>query len=162
MRFRDLNLILLALSIALPATAQEVVYVIRHAEQMLDIEDPPLTEEGQVRAKHWATVFRDAGLDVIITTKKVRTQQTGAAIAEALNVPVEEISRRDVTGLVSRVRLHHSKNAVLVISHTKSIPKLVEAFGHSTNGRIEREDYDNLFVIVPRAENDATVLRLRY
>ena len=147
---------------AVTASAQEVVYVIRHAEQMLDVEDPPLTEEGQIRARHWATVFQDAGLDVVFTSRKARTQQTGAAIADALNVPIEEVSRRDIDGLVNRVRSHYVNSAVLVISHTKTIPRIVEAFGYSKDGTVEMEDYGKIFVIVPQGENDATVLRLRY
>jgi broad specificity phosphatase PhoE len=162
MRYLLLSLILFII-VAIPvAQGQDVVYLIRHAEQELYLEDPPLTYAGHQRAKAWATIFRDADIKVIYTTKKVRTKQTGEAIAQELNVPLEAISRRDVDGLVNRVRKEHAEDAVLVISHTRTVPKLVEAFGYSTNGTIERDDYDNLFVIVPEGESEATVLRLRY
>ena len=162
MRFRLLSVILLIVLFAPLAQAQKVVFLIRHAEQVLDVEDPPLTEAGQQRAKAWATILRDAGLDVVFTSKKARTKQTGEAVARELQIPLEAVSRRDVSGLVERIRVQHADDAVLVVSHTRTIPKLVEAFGSLEDGTINREDYDNVFVIVPSGDDGATVLRLRY
>lgn len=164
MRYRLISIIALILFsfLALPiAHAQQAIYVIRHAEQVLDVEDPPLTEAGQQRAKEWANILRDADLKVVYTSKKIRTKQTGAPIAQALKVPLETMSRKDVEGLVARLRTRHANDSVLVIGHTRTIPKLVKALGYSEDGMIQRGDYDNLFVIVPEGENVATVLRLR-
>ncbi len=165
MRYRLIGIILAILFSlsALPAAhAQEVVYLIRHAEQALDIEDPPLTEAGHQRAKAWAGILRDAGIKVVYTSKKRRTKQTGEPIAQALNIPLETMPRRDVAGLVDRLRARHADDVVLIISHTRTIPRLVKELGHSEDVTIERDDYDNLFIIVPQSENDPLVLRLRY
>jgi 2,3-bisphosphoglycerate-dependent phosphoglycerate mutase len=163
MRYHLLSLILFTISVTAVAQAQEAVFLIRHAEQMHDVEDPPLTDDGLNRAKAWASIFRDAGIDVIYTSKKVRTKQTGASIADELGLPLKTMSRRDVTGLVNQIRKEHSDDVVLIISHSKIIPKLLEAFVPVTKGPvIGNGDYDNLFVIVPKGEDDATVLRLRY
>lgn len=155
-------LILLSFSAFSKAYADQVVYLIRHAEQVHDVEDPPLTDAGQQRAKTWANILRDADLKVIYTSKKRRTMQTGQPIAEALKVPMETMSRKDVQGLVDRVHKEHANDAVLIISHTRTLPKLVKAFGSSGDGTINRDDYDNLFVIVPKEEGAVTMLRLRY
>jgi broad specificity phosphatase PhoE len=73
------------------------------------------------------------------------------------------MSRSDINGLVDQVRKEHSDDVVLIVSHSKTVPRLVEAFvPFAEVPAIERDDYDNLFVIVPKGENDATVLRLRY
>ncbi len=154
-------IILLSISALPVAYAQQAVYLIRHAEQVIDVEDPPLTEAGHQRAKVWASVLRDAGIKMIYTSKKRRTKQTGGHIAQALGIPLETMPRRDVAGLVDRLHSQHRDEAVLIISHTRTIPKLVKALGHSEDGTIEREDYDNLFVIVTDGNNDATVLRIR-
>jgi broad specificity phosphatase PhoE len=147
---------------ALPtAQAQEVIYLIRHAEKVKDVEDPPLTEAGLQRARAWAEILRDTGITAVYTSKKQRTQQTGAPIARALSVPLRTVSRKDVAGLVDRLRTRHAGEAVLIVGHTKTIPKLVKELGKSDNGTIERSDFDNLFVIVPEGKNDATVMRLR-
>ena len=147
---------------ALPtAHAEQVIYLIRHAEKVPGVEDPPLTEAGHLRARAWASILRDSGIKAVYTSKKQRTQQTGAPIARALDIPMEAISRKDVAGLVERIRTRHADEAVLVVAHTRTIPKLVKALGRSENGTIERSDYDNLFIIVPEGKNDATVMRLR-
>lgn len=165
MRITPVRLILLILfsfSVLSTAYADQVVFLIRHAEQVHDVEDPPLTDAGQQRAKTWAGILRDADLKVVYTSKKRRTMQTGEPIAKALNVPMETMSRKDVQGLVARVHEEHADDAVLIVSHTRTIPKLVKAFGSIDDGTINRDDYDNLFVIVPKEEGDATMLRLRY
>lgn len=165
MRYRLIGSILLILFSfsALPvAHAQQAVYLMRHAEQVLDVEDPPLTEAGHQRAKAWAGILRDAGIKVIYTSKKRRTRQTGEHIAQALNIPLETIPRRDVAGLVNRLRTRHADDVVLVISHSRIIPKLLKELGHSEDVTIQPDDYDNLFVIVPKSKKDLIVLRLRY
>jgi broad specificity phosphatase PhoE len=163
MRYQLLSLILLIISATPIAHSQEAIFLIRHAEQVHDAENPPLTKEGLERAKTWAGIFQDADIKMIYTSKKVRTKQTGEAIAQELNIPLETMSRRDLTGLVDRVRKANSDDVVLIISHSKIIPKLVEAFApFAEHPTIKPDDYDNLFVIVPKGENDATVLRLRY
>ena len=163
MRYHLFSLILFTISVNSAAQAQEAVFLIRHAEQMHDVEDPPLTNDGLNRAEAWATIFRDADIDVIYTSKKMRTKQTGAAIAEELNVPSKAMPRSDINGLVDLVRKEHSDEVVLIVSHSKIVPRLVEAFVPSARApAIEQGDYDNLFVIVPKGENDATVLHLRY
>ena len=165
MRYRLIGSILIILFSfsALPAAnAQQAIYLIRHAEQMLDVEDPPLTEAGHQRAKIWALIFRDAGIKMIYSSKKRRTKQTGEHIAQALNIPLEILPRRDVAGLVNRLRTRHANDAVVVISHTRTIPKLLKALGLPEEITIQRDDYDNLFVIVPKSKNGPLVLRLRY
>ncbi len=165
MRYTLIGIILVILFgfVALPAAhAQEAVYLIRHAEQALDVEDPPLTDAGQQRAKAWAGILRDAGIKVVYTSKKRRTKQTGEPIAEALNIPLETMTRRDVAGLVDRLRTRHADDAALIVSHSRTIPKLLKELGHSEDVTIELDDYGNLFIIVPQGESDPLVLRLRY
>ena len=163
MRYHIFSLILFTITVNSVAQAQGAVFLIRHAEQMHDVEDPPLTDDGLNRAKAWASIFRDADIDVIYTSKKIRTKQTGAAIAEELNLPSKAMPRSDINGLVNLVRKEHSDEVVLIVSHSKIVPRLVEAFAPFAEvPAIEPGDYDNLYVIVPKGEDDTTVLRLRY
>ena len=163
MRYGFLSFILLVISATPLAYAQEAIFLIRHAEQMLDVEDPPLTEDGFDRAKTWATVFRDAGIKMIYTSKKMRTKQTGEVIAQELNIPLQKVSRRDIDGLVNQVREEHADDLVLIVTHSKLLPKLLKAFAPSGEyPTIKRDDYDNLFIIVPKGKAKPTVMRLRY
>ena len=163
MRYGFLSFILLLISTIPLAYAQEGIFLIRHAEQMYDVEDPPLTEDGFGRAKTWATVFRDADIKMIYTSKKMRTKQTGEVIAEELNIPLQEVSRRDINGLVDQIRKEHADDLVLIVSHSKILPKILKAFApFGEYPTIKPDDYDNLFIVVPKGEAEPTVIRLRY
>ena len=163
MRYGFLGFVLLLISTIPLAYAQEAIFLIRHAEQVHDVEDPPLTEDGLGRAKTWATVFRDAGIKMIYTSKKMRTKQTGEVIAEELNIPLQEVSRRDINGLVDQIRKEHADDLVLIVSHSKILPKLLQAFApFGEYPTIKPDDYDNLFIVVPKGEVEPTVIRLRY
>jgi broad specificity phosphatase PhoE len=163
MRYQLISLILLIAAAAPLAHAQEAIFLIRHAEQVHDVEDPPLTEDGFDRAKTWATVFRDAGIKMIYTSKKMRTKQTGEIIAQELDIPLEQVSRRDIDGLVNQVRKEHTDDLVLIVTHSKILPKLLKAFAPTGEYPVIRpNDYDNLFIVVPKGKAEPTVMRLRY
>jgi len=163
MRYQFCSVVLFIIFTAPVTHAQEAIFLIRHAEQMLDVEDPPLTEAGFDRAKTWATVFRDAGIKMIYTSKKMRTKQTGEVVAQELNIPLQQVSRRDINGLVDQVRKEHTDNLVLIVTHSKILPKLLKAFAPSGEyPTIKPDDYDNLFIIVPKGKIEPTVMRLRY
>ena len=162
-KLNGIVLVILFSFAALPAAyAQEVVYLIRHAEQVLDVEDPPLTETGHRRVNAWAAILRDANIKVIYTSKKRRTKQTGGPIAQALDIPLETMPRREVGGLVDRLRTQHPDDAILIVSHSRTIPKLLKELGYPVGVEIERDEYDSLFIVVPNGEEAPTVLRLRY
>jgi len=160
----QLSIVILFIIFVAPAAfAEEAIFLIRHAEQVHDVEDPPLTEDGFGRAKTWATVFRDADIKMIYTSKKMRTKQTGEVIAEELNIPLQEVSRRDINGLVDQIRKEHADDLVLIVSHSKILPKILKAFApFGEYPTIKPDDYDNLFIIVPKGEAEPTVIRLRY
>jgi broad specificity phosphatase PhoE len=163
MRYVFLSLILVVISATQLTYAQEAIFLIRHAEQVHDVEDPPLTEDGFARAKTWATVFRDAGIKMIYTSKKIRTKQTGETIAQELNISSQQVSRRDIDGLVNLIRKEHTDDIVLIVTHSKILPKLLEAFApFGEYPTIKPDDYDNLFIIVPKGKAEPTVMRLRY
>jgi broad specificity phosphatase PhoE len=110
-----------ALLAAMPsADAQQVVFLMRHAEQAsgADADDPPLTETGQHRAKALVTVLKDAGLTAIYTSEAQRTNQTAAPLAQALQIEPKSMPRRDIDGLLERLRTQHADGRVLIISHS--------------------------------------------
>ena len=166
MRIRFCTLVLLVI-FATPLThAQEAIFLIRHAEQMIDVEDPPLTEAGQKRAMAWADILGKSGIKIVYTSKKRRTKQTGEPIAQALNVPLRSVSRKDVAELVDLIRTQNANDRVLIVSHTRQMPKIFKALGLSQEAAekyaISRDEYGNLFLFVPAAETGGMVLQLRY
>ena len=157
-----LTIVFLGASVTI-TDAQQAIFLVRHTEQAgPGSEDPPLTEAGERRAKRLAGVLKDTGIDVIFVSKRIRTAQTAEPVAKALNVKVKVHPRKDIDGLIARLRTEHADNRVLIVNHSRSIPKLLKALGHPAKIKIGRLEYDSLFVIVPKSDGAPLVLRLRY
>jgi len=142
--------------------AQQAIFLVRHAEQSVETEDPELTEVGKKRARALASVLKDAGTNVIYTTERRRAIQTAEPIAKSLNIETKRLPLRDLDGLVGRLRIQDAHDRVLVVSHSLALPRLLKALGHPLEVTIPLDEYDNLFVIVPKSEGSPMVLRLRY
>ncbi len=153
MRYRLLIAVLFILPVQL-THGEEVtfIYLIRHAEQALDVEDPPLTERGEMRAKAWGTMLDQYGINAVYTSKKRRTIQTGEHIAKALNIPIMSIPRKEVTRLVNEIRTQHAGDKVLVVTHKRQMPKIFKELGLPTdiseNLTFSRDEYHKLFTVV--------------
>jgi broad specificity phosphatase PhoE len=158
--------VLLALgSLAAPwlADAQHVVFLARHGEQASGANgDAPLTEAGQRRARALATVLKDAGLTAIYVSEAQRTMQTAEPLAQALQLEPTRLPRRDIEGLITRLRTQQAEGRVLIVSHSLTIPHVLKAFGHPEEVVIPREEYDRLFVIVPKPTGPPLVVVLRF
>jgi phosphohistidine phosphatase SixA len=144
------------------ADAQKAVFVVRHAERQDESPDSPLSAAGKVRAERLAAILADAGVTAIYATQWQRTRQTVAPLATAAKVEITQIDSKDLTGLVAAIRARSANDVVVVAAHSDSAPKIVAALGGSHDIAIARDEYDNLFVIVPGAGTTPTFLRLRY
>lgn len=158
---------ILLIIFATPACqVHEPIFLIRHAEQMIDVEDPPLTEAGQKRARAWADILEKSDIKIVYTSKKRRTIQTGEPIAQALNIPTRTVSRKDVSELVDLVRTQHKDDRVLIVSHTRQLPKIFKELGlpeeAAEKHAISRDEYGNLFIFLPAAKTEGKVIQLRY
>jgi broad specificity phosphatase PhoE len=143
-----------------PAHAQAVVLLMRHAEQ----GPPPdlvLTEAGHRRAAALAHRLKDARIDAIFVTDAARTRQTAEPVAKALNLEPKVVPMADVEQLVKRIRTEHARDRVLVVNHSLNIAPILKAFGHPEDLVVARDDYEPLFVIVPRADGPPLVVMLR-
>jgi broad specificity phosphatase PhoE len=145
------------------ADAQQVVFLVRHGEQASGANgDAPLTEVGQHRARVLATVLKDAGLTAIYVSEFQRTMQTAEPLAQALQIEPTRLPRGDIESLINRLRTQHADGRVLIVSHSLTIPHVLKAFGHPEEVVIQREEYDRLFVIVPKPAGPPLVLVLRF
>jgi phosphohistidine phosphatase SixA len=157
--------ILLLVVCAVPATAQEAIYIVRHAERASDEDRQSLlSAEGHARAARLADMLRDAGITAIFVTEYERTVQTAKPTASRLGVTTIVNKADDTPGLIGRVRALGPNARVLVVGHSDTVPKILAALGYATPVTIARGEFDNLFVAVPGAIAGAApvVLRLRY
>ena len=149
-------------------TAQDVVYIVRHSDPPstlnLDeiLDETPLSESGQQRAKMLAERLKDAGITAVYATQARRTVETAEPLATARGLEIHIHSYEDSDGLVGLLRSENSKDRVLVVGHWSTIPEILKALGYPEDVKIERSAYDNLFVVVPRAGQAPIVMHLHY
>lgn len=157
-------LLLAALGVAVPtvAEAQSAVFLVRHAEKLDESDDPPLSAAGKARAEALARMVRDADIKAIYVTQYKRTVLTAAPLAAALGLEPAAIHSDSVQELVDRIRRDHPNDAVLLVGHSGSVPKVLKLLGHEAPVEIGHDEYDSLFVAVPREGRPPTILRLRF
>ena len=151
------------------ASAQSLVYFVRHAERadggagaqpagMSNAPaDPSLSAEGAARAQKLATMLADAGIKAIFATEFKRTQETAKPLASKLGLAVQSITSKDVQALVSKVKTDHPRDIVLVIGHSNTLPAAIKAFG-GPDVKIADNDYTGIYVLSP-ASGAITLIR---
>lgn len=151
------------------ARAQKAVLVVRHGEKVSE-EDQRLTEAGRARARRLAAMLKDAGIAAIYSTDTERTRGTVQPLADALRLKIAiydthtdmKSDALDSRRFVEEIRRAHPNDVVLIVGHSNTIPELLKSLGCAENVTIGTDEYDNLFVVMPRAGGGATLLRLRY
>ena len=146
-------------------SAQQAIYIVRHTDPPstlnLDeiLDETPLSESGQQRAKMLAERLKDAGVTAIYATQATRTVETAEPLAKTRGLEIRVHSYEDSDGLV---RSENGSDRVLVVGHWSTIPEILKALGYPEEVKIERSAYDNLFVVVPREKQAPMVLHLHY
>jgi len=162
MKNRTVSRILLSIGLsvcAYQALAQKAVLVVRHGEKISDT-DERLTEAGRARAERLAKMLRDADVTAIYSTDTERTRGTVQPLAAALGLTIV-IYDKDVE-LVGDIRQKHGSDVVLVAGHSNTVPGILKALGCKEEIKIASDEYDNLFVVVPRPTAPATMMRMKY
>jgi broad specificity phosphatase PhoE len=152
------------------ADAQQAIFLVRHGETVAPkgTDARPLSEAGQRRAALLATLLKDSGIKAIFTSKLERTIKTAEPLAQALRIEPKQLDQlsgfkqSDVDAFVDFLQKEHRSDIVLVVSHSPTVPALLKALGHPVEMKIAETEFDNLFVLMPKADGPPTVLRLRY
>src|SRR5687768_4885178 len=132
---RRLVLSLAFLFFAVPAAAQPLVFVVRHAERAdtasggapMMATDPDLSEAGHARAQSLAAALKDARITAIFVTPYKRTQQTAEPLAKALGLQPTAIDPKDAAGLIEKIKAAHGN--VLVVGHSNTVPDVLTRLG---------------------------------
>jgi phosphohistidine phosphatase SixA len=145
--------------VPLAATAQEAIFLIRHAERA-EGDDPPITEAGRARAQQWADMLGGVGLAKVFTTEARRTRETGSIIAEALRIETEALPTGDNRALLDVIEWDHEDDRVLIVGHTETIPDLLSALGAFDLVEMPKDDFARLFVVMP-GDSEPVILDMR-
>ena len=144
------------------ATAQEAVYLVRHAERVDDAKDSLLSAEGRARAAHLAEMLRDAGITHIFVSEYQRTAETAAPLAARLGITPQVVPADDRDALLVKVRAAGPRARILIAGHSDTVPVLLKALGCTQQVTIAKAEYNNLFIVVPGDKAGPVLLRLRY
>ena len=153
---------------ALYGQAQPVTVILaRHGEKMAQPADnPPLSPDGEQRARDLLNAVRDAGITAVYSTPYLRTQHTAKVTAEALKLPVIEtpILNRNVPAYGDSVaaRVKRDGGVILVVGHSNTLGAVIKALGGPDIGEITDPEYDNLFVVTIQDGKPTRVVRAKY
>jgi broad specificity phosphatase PhoE len=152
------TILALGLAYFLGERMSTTVIFVRHADTDASMagpdNDPPLNARGRARAELLADFLERvdvvAGPNAIYASDKRRTQETAAPLAKRLNLPVEIADHLDTEGFMEQVLDDHSGEIVLIVSHSNTIPALIDELHGSKNLRPFAEDDFNRVYIVTR------------
>jgi broad specificity phosphatase PhoE len=161
---------LLLLVVAGAAGAQQAILLVRHAEKATDANEAgvPLSEAGAARAARLAEVLKSAGVTAVYATDTVRARKTAEPVAKAAGLQVRIYTPKDADGkpapgiLVDRLKKEEPKGIVLVVGHSNTLPEILAALGYAAKVEIPSSQYDDLFVVTPKAEGPPSVVHLKY
>ncbi len=143
--------------------ATTTVYVVRHAETGSTATDPPLDATGQARAQALATLLADAGIELVIASQFMRTQQTGepTATAAGLTVAVHAVAGVGYGSELATQVKTSAPHAALIVGHSNTVPETVQAFTGVAVDPITETEFDRLYTITVTATG-ATAIESTY
>jgi phosphohistidine phosphatase SixA len=160
---------LLALACAASAAAAQaptVVILVRHAEKARGGgDDPPLTREGQARARALVDALSGSRVDAIVTTQYRRTRDTAAPLAAAHRVTPEVVDLHqggDQVGRIAQSVRRHPGQVVVVVAHAETVSRIIAALGGPRLPDLCEAEYAHLFVLVLRPGAEPSLVHSRY
>jgi broad specificity phosphatase PhoE len=144
------------------ASAQEAVYLVRHAERASDEKNSLLSAEGHARAARLADLLRDAGITHIFISEYLRTAETAAPLAARLGITPTVVPADDPAALLARIQAAGPAARVLVAGHSDTVPNAIKALGCPQDITIAKGEFDDLFVVIPRGKTAPLLIRLKY
>lgn len=128
------------------ASADVTIYLVRHAEKLLDVPNPPLSPEGFQRAGELVSALTGSGLTHVHSTDTLRTRQTATPASEVFGVDIQLYDASDLPGFAEQLK--QTQGVHLVVGHSNTTPQLVEALGGAPGTEIdEAAEYDRLYVL---------------
>ena len=137
--------------------APDAVILLRHAERESSATDSLLSERGRLRAEGLVKALKDANIKAILTSDVQRAKDTATPLARALKITPEVVQAQDYARFRKQI-MRANGGTVLVIGHSNTVPKIIEALGGPAV-TIDETEFDKMFILsLPRA----TLLVLHY
>ena len=138
------------------------IFITRHAEKDEAVETAPLKAQGEERANLLSDMLANSDIAAVYATEALRTQQTAAPLAVLLDLEVTTAATTNLDGFVGDVLSKYKGRNVLIVSHSHTIPALLESFGVSAPPYILATEYDNLYIVHASQDGEAFFSKMRY
>ena len=157
-------LLIAAFTMVTCAFAQTTFILVRHAEKADDgTRNPPLNEDGKMRASNLASLLENQEISALYTTPYKRTQETLQPLAEKKGLETQEYEPRAGADWLSKLYEEHSGGTVVITGHSNTIPTLANhLLGDETFSQFDEKEYSNLIVIVGSEVGNGKLVRLSF
>jgi len=123
------------------------VFFVRHAEKIKDgVKNPGLTSKGIERSKVLSDLLKEVKLSAVYSTRYKRTQSTALPTANSQGLQVIEYNAAKIDSLVMAFSKQHENENILIVGHSNSTPRFINAMMHQTKlPPIDESDSPSLF-----------------
>jgi len=108
------------------------IYLVRHADKILGVPNPHLSEAGKKRAKTLADTLSNKGISKVFSTDSNRTRETARPTMDLNAIPLTIYRKDNLPALVSSLKSHLGSN-ILVVAHSEDIDDILHEFGLTLN-----------------------------
>ena len=108
-------------------SAQEAIYVVRHAERADQSADSLLSPAGIARAALLGRMLREAAITHVFTSEARRTIDTAAPLAAAMHLTPKRVPAADTAALAAQLSALGAHDRALVVGHSNTVPELLRA-----------------------------------
>ena len=124
------------------------IIVVRHAEKGNDgTQDPPLSQEGMMRAKNLGSLLADVKVDNLFSTPYKRTMQTLSTLSEAQKVKVVTYNPSDKAFFDNFLSNEKGKTSVIA-GHSNTAPMIVNSFlKANTYQQLPESEYGKIWIL---------------
>lgn len=159
-----LFVLLLTFSILGFAQNPTTFILVRHAEKANDgTRNPPLKEEGKVRAENLASMLDNQEVTALYSTPFKRTQETLQPIAQKKNLEIQSYDPYAKEEWLTSLAEKHPGGTVVISGHSNTIPFLANALlGSETFAQFDESDYTNLIIIIGTEVGNGKLVRLKF
>ena len=105
-----------------------------------------MNENGQKRAKKWATYFKNIDLDAVYSTNYNRTQQTATPTAESKSLEIKSYDPRKLYDSIFKIET--KGKTVLVVGHSNTTPVFAnKILGDKKYKNMSDNDNASLYIV---------------
>ena len=141
---------------------QQVLFVIRHAEEDSIGLDPGLSDKGNARAARLVTLLRNASIKNLYSILFRRTALTVRPLVKAYDLSIAHYDPDQVEYLTD-YRIPENPENTLIVGTTRSVAILLNLLTQSDDySPLPKTIYDRMFIVLPAEHENDTVRVFSY